>query len=128
MALEFAGAAVDVAVSDVERAERFYTVLLGRRCDLRPRPDQREWRLHPEPEVVLRLTELPGSAGHCTAAIGVQNLARERERLAADWPDMPPTAEKPGVIAVIRLEDPDRNVVVLWQDLLGRRRSAPDPA
>jgi len=70
--------------------------------------------------------ELPGSAGHRTAAIGVRDLARERQRLIADWPDVPPTAEKPGVIAVIRLEDPDRNAVVLWQDLLDRRQSAID--
>ena len=121
MALEFAGAAVDVAVSDLERAERFYAVLVGRPCDLRPRPDQREWRLHPEPEVVLRLTGLPESAGHCTAAIGVHDLATERGRLAGDWPDVPEITEKPGVIAVLRLADPDGNAVTLWQDLLGRR-------
>ena len=31
--------------------------------------------------------------------------------------------EKPGVIALLRLADPDGNAVTLWQDLLGSRRS-----
>jgi predicted enzyme related to lactoylglutathione lyase len=123
MALDFAGAAVDVAVSELERAEGFYAVLLGRPCDLRPRPDQREWRLHPEPEVVLRLTVSPDSAGHSMAAIGVRDLAAERERLVVDWPDVPEIVEKPGVIAIVRLRDPDGNAVTLWQDLLGSQRS-----
>jgi hypothetical protein len=120
--LAFAGAAIDVAITDLEAAERFYTVLMGRPHDLRPRPDQREWRLHKEPEVVLRLTVLPGSAGKSTAAIGVRDLGVERARLAEAWPDIPPVQEKPRVIAVLRLADPDGNAVILWQDLLGTSR------
>ena len=122
MGLDFAGAAVDVTVSDLDRAERFYAVLVGRPCDLRPRPDQREWRLYPMPEVVLRLTASEQWVGRSTAAIGVRDLAVERARLAADWSDLPMVEEKPGVIAVMRLTDPDGNLVVLWQDLLGRHR------
>jgi hypothetical protein len=124
VALDFAGAAVDVAVTDLSQAERFYAVLVGRACDLRPRPDQREWRLHAQPEVVLRLSELPDSAGHSTAAIGVHDLAGERDRLAVDWPHIPDIHTKPGVIALLRLTDPDGNTVVLWQDLLGNHRPA----
>jgi len=30
---DFAGAAVDVTVTDLDRAERFYSVLIGRSCD-----------------------------------------------------------------------------------------------
>ena len=122
MDLDFAGAALDVAVADLDSAERFYAVLIGRPCDLRPRPDQREWRLCPQPEVVLRLTTRPEWAGKNTAAIGVHDLAAERTRLAADWPDVPVIHETPGVIAVLPLADPDGNVVILWQDLLGERR------
>jgi hypothetical protein len=62
------------------------------------------------------------SAGKNTAAIGVHNLAVERARLAADWSDLPAIQEKPGVIAVLRLANPDGNAVILWQDLLGERR------
>jgi len=72
--------------------------------------------------VVLRLTAQPQSAGKSTAAIGVHDLAHERTRLEADWPDLPAAQEKPGVIALLRLEDPDGNAVILWQDLLGTRR------
>ncbi|HZM79441.1 MAG TPA: VOC family protein [Candidatus Limnocylindrales bacterium] len=121
MGLDFAGAAIDVTVTDLDRAERFYAVVIGRPCDLRPRPDQREWRLYPAPEVVLRLTASAEWAGGNTAAIGVRDLAVERARLMADWPDLPAIQEKPGVIAVMRLTDPDGNLVVLWQDLLGKR-------
>jgi hypothetical protein len=124
MGLDFAGAAVDIAVTDLEQAEHFYAVLIGRPCDLRPRPDQREWRLYAEPEIVLRLTTQPQSAGKTTAAIGVRDLASERIRLEADWSDLPAVQEKPGVIAILRLTDPDGNAVVLWQDLLGSRRES----
>ena len=122
MSLDFAGAAVDVAVSDLDSAEAFYTTLVGRPCDLRPRPDQREWRLHLEPEVVLRLTARPEAAGHGVAAIGVRDLQAERDRLAAPWPDLPDVREKPGVIRLLSLVDPDGNAVTLWQDLLGSSR------
>jgi catechol 2,3-dioxygenase-like lactoylglutathione lyase family enzyme len=122
VSLNFAGAAVDLPVTDLDRAERFYGVLLGRPCDLRPRDDQREWRLSSAPEVVLRLTADPRSAGHGTAAIGVHDLSLERRRLESSWPDVPAISEKPGVIALLRLPDPDGNAVVLWQDLLGPRR------
>ena len=120
MALEFAGAAVDIAVTDLDRAEAFYTTLLGRPFDLRARPDQREWRLCASPEVVLRITADPDHAGHGTAAIGVRDLAAEHARLALHWPDLPAVWEKPGVIALLRLPDPDGNAVVLWKDLLSR--------
>ncbi|HCT80274.1 MAG TPA: hypothetical protein DGT23_27675 [Micromonosporaceae bacterium] len=122
MPLNFAGAVIDVLVSDLGRAERFYTVLMGRAHDLEPRPDQREWRLCREPEVVLRLTALVESAGHGKVAIGVHDLAEERARLALDWPDVPEIWAKPKVIALLELGDPDGNEVTLWQDLMGNRR------
>jgi hypothetical protein len=120
MALEFAGVAVDVAVTNLGRAEEFYTTLMGRRFDLQARADQREWRLHAEPEVVLRIATDVVHAGHGTVAIGVRDLTAEHARLAQHWPDLPPVQRKPGVIALLRLPDPDGNTVVLWQDLLDR--------
>ena len=122
MGLNFAGAAIDVAVSDLGRAERFYAVLVGRPSDLQPRPDQREWRLHPQPEIVLRLTVRPEAAGHGMVAIGVRDVGEERARLGLEWPDLPQVREKPGVIVLLPLADPDGNTVTLWQDLLGERR------
>ena len=120
MTLEFAGAVLDVAVSDLTRAEAFYATLLGRPCDLRPQPDQCEWRLYREPEVGLRLTGAAGSAGTGTLALGVADLAAERARLLGTWPDLPAPAVRPGIITRLTFPDPDGNLVTLWQDLLAR--------
>lgn len=123
MDLQFAGAVLDLAVTDLDRSEAFFTMLLGGPADLRPRVDQREWRLHRTPEVALRLTAEPESAGQGKLALGVADLAQERSRIAQYWADLPDVTEKPGVIALLRLVDPDGNTVTLWQDLLGSRRS-----
>ena len=71
MPLDFAGAVLDVAVGDLERSQAFYAILVGRPCDLRPRPDQCEWRLHREPEVALRLTVGDGAAGRSGPLHGI---------------------------------------------------------
>jgi catechol 2,3-dioxygenase-like lactoylglutathione lyase family enzyme len=118
--LEFAGAVLDVAVSDLARAEAFYATLLGRPCDLRPQPDQCEWRLYREPEVGLRLTGAAGSAGTGTLALGVADLAAERARLLGTWPDLPAPAVEPGIITRLTFADPDGHLVTLWQDLMAR--------
>jgi hypothetical protein len=119
MDLQFAGAVLDLAVSDLDRAEAFYQVLIGRPPDLRARADQLEWRLHVDPEVALRLT-LEAVSGRGKLALGVVDLAAERSRLAQVWPDLPEATLKPRVIALLQLSDPDGNAVTLWQDLLGR--------
>jgi hypothetical protein len=120
--LNFAGAVLDLGVTDLGRAEEFYTTLIGRGPDLRPQPDQLEWRLHRDPEVAFRMTADPESAGHGKLALGVTDLAAERSRLLRQWPGLPAATGKPGVIALLRLTDPDANAVTLWQDLLGSRR------
>jgi hypothetical protein len=120
--LGFAGAVLDLGVSDLGRAEAFYTALIGRGPDLRPQAGQCEWRLHVDPEVALRITTDDRSAGQGKLALGVIDLAAERARLALRWPDLPEATQKPGVIALLRLYDPDANAVTLWQDLLGPAR------
>lgn len=96
--LDFAGAVPDLSVSDLGRAEAFYTLLIGRGPDLRPQPEQREWRLHRDPEVALRITADQASAGHGRLDLGVPDLAAERSRLLRAWADLPEAVEKPGVI------------------------------
>ena len=123
MDLRFAGAVLDVAVVDLERATAFFTVLVGAPPDLRPQVTECEWRLCTAPEVALRLTTDPQWAGHGKVAIGVADVAVERSRLVEHWADLPEIAQKPGVIALLRFPDPDGNAVTLWQDLLGSRRS-----
>lgn len=116
--LDFAGAVLDLSVSDLGRAEAFYTLLIGRGPDLRPQRDQCEWRLHRDPEVAVRITADEAYAGHGKLALGVADLAAERSRLLRAWSDLPEVLEKPGVITLLRLRDPDANEVTLWQDLL----------
>jgi catechol 2,3-dioxygenase-like lactoylglutathione lyase family enzyme len=123
MDLVFAGAVLDLGVRDLRRAEEFYTTLLGRGPDLRPQPDQAEWRLHRHPEVAFRITADHESAGYGKLALGVRDLAAERSRLLRQWPGLPEPTEKPGVIALLHLSDPDANAVTLWQDLLGSRHA-----
>jgi hypothetical protein len=123
VALNFAGAVLDLGVSDLVRAEAYYRTLIGREPDLRPAAGQCEWRLHRDPEVTFRITTDSRSAGRGSLAIGVADLAAERSRLLAHWADIPQAAVKPGVIALLQLQDPDANAVTLWQDLLGSRRT-----
>src|SRR5438876_5766302 len=111
MDIAFAGAVLDLAVRDLDRAEEFYAILVGRRPDLRPQVDQLEWRLHRDPEVAFRITADAEAAGHGKLALGVVDLAAERSRLAEAWANLPETTGKPGVITLLRFPDPDGNVV-----------------
>ena len=122
MELSFAGAVLDVGVSDLGRAEEFYSVLLGRAPDLKPQPDQREWFMHRAPEVDFRITVSPRTAGSGSLSLGVADLDAERSRLLGYWPDLPAAKEKPGIITMLRIQDPDGNEVTLWQDLMPARR------
>jgi len=121
--LSFAGAVLGVGVSDLGRAEAFYSVLLGRGPDLQPQPDQREWFIHRAPEVDFRITLSPRTAGSGSLSLGVADLGAERSRLLGYWPDLPAAHEKPGIITMVRIQDPDGNEVTLWQDLMPVRRS-----
>jgi len=51
----------------------------------------------------------------------VADLGAERSRLLGHWPDLPAPQEKPGIITLIRIQDPDGNKVTLWQDLMPAR-------
>lgn len=119
--LSIAGAVIDVAAADLDRAEEFYATLIGRGADLRPQPDQREWHLLRRPEIALRLTASAADAGHGSVSLGVADLAAERARLLTAWPGLAEPEVRPGIIALLRLRDPDGNAVMLWQDLMSRR-------
>jgi hypothetical protein len=81
--LDFAGAVLDVSVTDLDRAEAFYATVVGRPCDLRPQPDQCEWRLYREPEVALRLTAGPDSAGRSAGAPPPERVSEGWARMGA---------------------------------------------
>jgi hypothetical protein len=67
--------------------------------------------------VAVRITADQAPVGHGKLALGVADLAAERSRLRRAWSDLPEALEKPGVITLLRLHDPDANEVTLWQDL-----------
>jgi hypothetical protein len=121
--LDFAGAVLGLGVTDLNRAESFCAVLSGREPDLGPQPGQCEWHLHRDPEVAFRVTAGLASAGHGKLALGVTELAADRSRLLRQWPDLPEASDKPGVITLLRLHDPDSNEVTLWHDLLRSRHA-----
>jgi hypothetical protein len=120
--LSFAGAVLDVGVSDLGQAVAFYSVLLGRGPDLQPQPDQWEWFLHRGPEVDFRITLSPRTAGSGSLSLGVADLGAERSRLLEHWPGIPAAQEKPGIITLVRMQDPDGNEITLWQDLMPASR------
>lgn len=111
---------VDVAVTSLAAARPFYEAVIGRPADLDP-PNMAEWILHREPEIAVRVVETDSrDAGTTRVGIGVVDVEGERVRLSALLADVPDVARKPGVIAKLKLVDPDGNAVTLWQDLLTR--------
>jgi catechol 2,3-dioxygenase-like lactoylglutathione lyase family enzyme len=126
-AVDILGITTDLPVSALPLAVPFYTAVLGRPADLAPDDRTAEWILHRDPEIALRLIESrsdrpdEASPGTVRVGIGVPDAAAERTRLLAHFPELPPVAVRPNVIALLELPDPDGNRLVLWQDLLIRR-------
>jgi len=73
----------------------------------------------PGPGIAVRLVEW-AATGAVRLGLGVADLEAERARLARALTRVPAITRRPGVIAVLELTDPDRNRIVLWQDLLLR--------
>jgi predicted enzyme related to lactoylglutathione lyase len=121
MNLHFTGAVLDLSVTDLDRAEAFYTTLFGHPAPLRPQPNQREWHLHRTPEIAFRLTTDPTHAGQGKLSLGVPDLAAEQARLTPHWTNLPAPTIKPNIIALLHLQDPDGNAITLWQDLMPPR-------
>ena len=63
----------------------------------------------------------PGPGAPGSLSLGVADLGAERSRLLGYWPDLPAAHEKPGIITMVRIQDPDGNEVTLWQDLMPAR-------
>lgn len=113
------GITIDVPISALEDARRFYSLVFGRTADLEPDSHTAEWILTNDPQIAVRLVESPPSMS-IRVGIGVADVEAERERLAAVIDKAPPVDVHPGVIALLELRDPDGHRVVLWQDLLNR--------
>ncbi|GAB96972.1 catechol 2,3-dioxygenase-like lactoylglutathione lyase family enzyme [Kineosphaera limosa] len=100
----------NVAVTDVDRAERWYTGLFGGGPDARPMPGLLEWHLAEGFGVQVWLD--PARAGHACVVLEVSDLdtaADDATRAGIDH-DGP---EPGGGARILQLADPDGNRVVL---------------
>jgi hypothetical protein len=114
------GVTIDIFISRAQTGFEFWRKVIGRVHDLAEGESLREWRLAEDPEVNLRVIVDPSRAGYGQVGLGVKDLDSKVDALRMDFEDVPTAQVKPGVIAMVTMNDPDGNTVTVWQDLLGR--------
>ena len=75
-----------------------------------------EW--HQNNEAAFQLFQDPNNAGHTTMTLGVSELESERARLA-ELKLQPGPVEKADYVNIVRLRDPDQNLIVLAEERTG---------
>jgi hypothetical protein len=101
-----------VSCLNLDRSKRWYTKLFGRAADAEPMPHLAEW--HHGSDAGMQLFEDKTSAGKSTLTLIVNALTDEHERLASRG--LSPGAVEGGEkISLLRMKDPDGNLVVLAQ-------------
>ena len=100
----------NLACSDLARSRDWYGMLFDRDPDASPMEGLLEW--HHERKAGFQLFEQPDRAGHGTATLIVSDLTEERERLARSGIDIA-EIEQGDAVRILRLSDPDDNLVVL---------------
>jgi hypothetical protein len=99
-----------VSCSDLESSEKWYSKLFGRGPDRHPMEGLAEWHFTDSAEV--QLFEDKDKAGTSTLTLGVLPLEPERKRLT-DADLKVGEMEKTKDFYIMRLRDPDQNLVVL---------------
>jgi hypothetical protein len=100
----------NVSCSDLSVSEPWYEKLFGRAADRHPMDGLAEWHFTDSAEV--QLYEDKTKAGHSTLTVGVMPLGAERDRLAAAGIAVGEIEEAKDFF-ILRLADPDKNLVVL---------------
>jgi hypothetical protein len=101
-----------VSCSDLERSKAWYSILFGRKPDAEPMQHLAEW--HHGQCAGMQLFGDTSKAGKSTVTLMVTGLRDEYQRLAAG--DLHPgDVESGDQVSLVRLRDPDDNVVVLAQ-------------
>lgn len=100
----------NVSRSDLSVSERWYEKLFGRAADRHPMDGLAEWHFTDSAEV--QLYEEKPKAGHSTLTLRVTAMGEERDRLKAAAIAVG-EIEKGGPGFILRLSDPDGNLVVL---------------
>jgi catechol 2,3-dioxygenase-like lactoylglutathione lyase family enzyme len=99
-----------VSCSDLEESTQWYEKLFGKPPIRRPMPGLAEWQFTDSAEV--QLYEEKKHAGASTLTLGVLPLEPERERLEKAGL-RPGPIEEADDFFIVRLRDPDDNLVVL---------------
>ena len=99
-----------VSCTDLETSVKWYAKLFGRQPDRRPMQGLAEWHFTDSAEV--QLSEERKHAGASTLTLGVLPLEPERRRLVDSGLEPGPIEEAKDFY-ILRLRDPDRNLVVL---------------
>lgn len=101
-----------VSCSDLSASSGWYAALFDRAPDARPMDGLAEW--HHRGAAGLQLFENPADAGHGTLTLVVSGLRDEHARL--ERAGLAPGAIEPATsTSLVRLRDPDGNLVVLAQ-------------
>ncbi|QDT14814.1 VOC family protein [Alienimonas californiensis] len=99
-----------LSCSDPSASGAWFAALFNREPDARPMGSLQEW--HHGDAAGLQLFENPADAGHGTLTLIVDGLPAERARLEAAGLN-PGPIEPANYVRLIRLRDPDGNLVVL---------------
>jgi hypothetical protein len=97
-----------LSCSDLAASTTWFTTLFGRKPDSTPMDHLAEW--HHGSEAGFQLFQNSANAGKGTLTLIVEDLAQDRERLASLSPG---EIERADYVNLIRLRDPDNNLVVL---------------
>ena len=101
-----------ISCSDLDRSTRWFETLFGRKPDDRPMDGLVEW--HHGDAAGFQLFAEPEKAGGHTLTLGVTALRDEHARLSGGGL-APGPVESADKVSVVRLSDPDGNLVVLAQ-------------
>jgi len=97
--------------SDLETSAGWFSILFQRKPDARPMSGLAEW--HYGESAGFQLFEKTRDAGHGTLTLVVDDIEGERRRLVEGG--LKPGDVEPGKNTLVRLNDPDGNLVVLTQ-------------
>jgi glyoxalase superfamily protein len=100
----------NMSCRDLAVSAPWYEKLFGKPPQRRPMPSLAEWQFTESAEVQLH--ENPSNAGHSVLTLGVMPIDPERNRLEAAGLEPGPVEEADDYF-LVRLRDPDGNLVVL---------------
>lgn len=99
-----------LSCADLDTSIRWFTAIFNRGPNARPMEGLAEW--HHGDTTGFQLFQNRGDAGHGTLTLFVHGLESERRRLETAGVSLG-DIEQASYVRLIRLRDPDRNLVVL---------------